>query len=205
MKNVVKLVCIVLTTLFVSSCTINKPVEKAKTISVNGSGFVTVTPDTAELEFTVFTTGWSAKQIMTDSNTITNRFVTAVMAVGVSENDITISECVVSNPGSSYESKRSIKVVVRNLTLVGAIIDCKTPTIKLRSSNYLFADSASELRRARTSAIQNAQDSASLLAGACGSKIGEVISIDNENVTKTDTSDGKIKIQSDLTITYKLQ
>ena len=77
--------------------------------------------------------------------------------------------------------------------------------MKLTSVEYTYADAASEIRRARTAAVQNAQDAASLLAGASGSKTGDVVSITNESVTKTSERDGTIKIQSNLTVTYDLQ
>ena len=205
MKYAGKMVLIVLAGMFVTACTINKPAEKVRTVTVNGTGSVSVSPDSAVLSFSVTTSGWSAKQIVTDNGTIAGRFVTAAVAAGVNENDIFQSECTVSNPGNNYEARRTVTVTVRNLSIVPAVIDCKSASMKLTSVEYTYADSASEIRRARTAAVQNAQDAASLLAGASGSKTGDVVSITNESVTKTSERDGTIKIQSNLTVTYDLQ
>lgn len=205
MKYVGKIVLVVLVAVLAASCTINKPAEKVRTITVSGSGSASVSPDSAVLSFTVTTSGWSAKQIVTDNNTIADRFSSAVIAAGVSGDDILKSECTVTNPGSSYEARRTVTVTVRNLSLLPAVIDCKTASIRLTAMEYAYADYASEIRRARTAAVQNAQDAASLLAGASGSKTGDVVSIGDESVTKTTERDGTIKITSSLTITYDLQ
>lgn len=205
MKYIGKCVLVVLVSVCAVSCTINKPAEKVRTITVSGSGSASVAPDSALLSFVVTTSGWSAKQIVADNNTISERFSAAAVAAGVSENDILKSECTVTNPGSSYEARRTVTVTVRNLSLLPAVIDCKTASIRLTAMEYMYADCASEIRRARTAAVQNAQDAASLLAGASGSRMGEVISIGDESVTKTTERDGTIKITSSLTMTYDLQ
>lgn len=205
MRYIGKLVPVVLAAVLAASCTINKPAEKVRTITVTGSGSVSAAPDSAVLSFTVTTSGWSAKQIVSDNNTVSERFSAAVTAAGVGEDDILRSECTVTNPGSSYEARRTVTVTVRNLSLIPAVIDCKTASIRLTAMDYMYADYASEIRRARTAAVQNAQDAASLLAGASGSRTGEVISIGDESVTKTTERDGTIKITSSLTMTFDLQ
>lgn len=203
MKNL-KLIFLAVAFLALSSCTINRPQTKTKTVTVNGVADVLVSPDACELEFVVTTAGWSAKQIAADNNTITERFLTAVASVGVNQSDISRSECVVTNPASSYEARQTIKITVQNLSLVPAIIDCKTGLIKLTSSNYIYSDNATELRQVRTAAVKNAQDAASLLAGSSGNKLQDVIFIGDEKITQEKTHDGKIKIRCELTMSYDL-
>ena len=72
-------------------------------------------------------------------------------------------------------------------------------------TEYFVSDSANTIRRARTAAVQNAQDAASLLAGASGCKIGAVVEINNEEITTSTTSDGKIVTSATIKITYNLE
>ena len=206
MKKVFGIFTAIVLAVFFVSCTLGKPVvEKVRTITVDGTGSVEVVPNVAEITFTVVTGGWSARQIVADNDTITNRFVDAVIALGVPKDSITRSECSVSNPGNSYESRRTVKVSVINMALIPAVIDCKTTSVRLNGVSFEYTDSASEVRRARTAAIKNAQDAASLLAGASGCKTADVVAIANEKITQTKTDDGKITITSTLTVTYDLQ
>lgn len=207
MKKGIKLVCSAIVFAFMlSSCYISKESEQPKTISVSGSGVVSVNPDTATVDFTVVTTGWSAKQIVTDNDTLSNKLSEAVKAVGVNAADITLSDCNVSNPGSQYEARRNVRVVVRNVSLVPAVVDCKSGTnMRVIKVEYSLNDTVSVMRRARTAAIQQAQDAASLLAGASGSKIGEVAAISEEKAESKIGPDGKINVTSDVKVTYTLQ
>ena len=207
MKKGIKLVCSAfLSAVLLSSCYISKESEMPKTITVSGSGVVSVSPDTATVDYSVVTTGWSAKQIVTDNNALSNKLTEAVTAVGVSASDISIGDCGLSNPGSQYEARRTVRVTVRNISLVSAVVDCKAgPNMRVTKVEYSLSASASVMRRARTSANQQTQDAASLLAGASGSKIGEVTSILEEKSEVKTGADVKINVVSDVKVSYSIQ
>lgn len=189
-----------------SSCYIQKETEQIKTITVNGTGSVSNVPDSASVEFLIVNSGWSAKLIVTDNDTLTNRLKEAVKNAGVNEEDISITECNITNPTSQYEARRTLKAVTRNVKLVPAIVDCKSGAfVRLVKTEYFVSDTANTIRRARTAAIQNAQDAASLLAGASGCKIGSVVEIGNEEILTSTTSDGKIVTAATVKITYNLE
>lgn len=207
MKKGIKLICSVfaLSCLF-SSCYINREADQKKTITVSGSGTITSNPDTATVDFTIVTSGWSAKAIVLDNDTLANRLVEAVKNVGVNETDIQLSACTISNPANQYEARRNVRIIVRNVNLVSQVVDCKTGAlVRLKGIEYSLNDTASVTRRARSAAVQQTQDSASLLAGASGSKIGEVVGIEEEKISTTTTTDGKINITSEVKVTYLLQ
>ncbi|MCR5400985.1 MAG: SIMPL domain-containing protein [Treponema sp.] len=204
MKKQLKIISMLSISLLLLSCTINKPEERQKTITVSGSASVTLPSDLQVIEFVVTTSGWSAKLIVQDNDTITQRFVNAVKEVGVSEGDIQTTNCVITNP-NNYESRRQVFVTVRNPALVPAIIDCKSGLIKLKNIRFETADTQSEVRRVRSLAIQNAQDAASLLAGASGSKIGEVTGIESDEIIETKTDDHKLILTSKVKVSYDLQ
>lgn len=205
-KGIKSIISIITLSALLSSCYINKESDQAKTITVTGTGTILSNPDTATLDFTVVTTGWSAKQIVTDNDTLSNRLAEAVKNVGVSNNDVFLSDCIVSNPANQYEARRNVRVIVRNVSLVSAVVDCKSGAgVRLVKVEYSLNDSAPVMRRVRTAAVQNAQDAASLLAGASGSKIGEVVGISEEKNETKYSSDGKITITSEVKVTYSLQ
>lgn len=205
MKKLILIAAALSASLMLSSCNKQEIVESPKSITVHGSNKIETAPDLAVLTFSVTTTGWSAKAITNDNNVITTKLVDAIKNVGVSEEDIFKTDCIISNPGNSYEAKRNVIVTARNLSLIGQIVDCKTTQIKLSSISYKLNDTVSLLRQVRTGTIKNAQDIASLLAGASGSKIGRVLKIvDGEIITK-DEPNGKISIATDSTVTFELQ
>ncbi len=207
MKKGIKLICSAFALLtLLSSCYINREQSTKKTITVSGTSTITSNPDIATIDFTVVSSGWSAKQIVQDNNALANRLKEAVKNVGVSENDIEIAECSITNPGNQYEARRNVRVTVRNVELVSAVVDCKSgAAMRLRKIEYGLSDTASIIRRARSAAIQQAQDSAALLAGASGSKISEAIEISEDKNSIETKDNGKIDVVSEVKITYLIQ
>ena len=95
----------------------------------------------------------------------------------------------------------------------------------ITSFEYLCSDKTTALREARTLAIKNAQDAASLLAGASGCKVNSVLEIREdytsvgrandmmykfavaeaaEGGTRTPIVEGNITITSNVTVKYEL-
>lgn len=169
-----------------TGCTINRTTKEApRFITVTGSSTVELFPERQILEFTVATSGWSARQLVADLNVITDRFVNNVQTLGVSPADITKSPCTVTNPNQGYDARRTICVVIKDEALIPAIIDCKTTSIRLRNNKLIYpTDINNSLRLARTQAMQNAQESASLLSGAGGARIGSVLRIAGEKINR---------------------
>lgn len=169
-----------------TSCTINRTTkEVTRYITVTGVGTTEVFPERQVLEFTVATSGWSARQLVADLNVISDRFITNVQALGVAPADITKSICTVTNPSQGYDARRTICVTVKDESLIPAIIDCKTTSIRLKSNKRIYpTDIADSLRLARTAAMQNAQETASLLSGAGRARVGSVLRIAGEKVQR---------------------
>ena len=118
-----------------------------------------------------------------------------------------------------------MKIVVHNTALVSDVIDTaiSAGASELTSLTFTVTDDTALVREARTLAVRQAQETASLLAGAAGCKIGEAITIieksDAGDVSTgyydapaamssgatTTISSGKIEVSSTVTITYTLQ
>ena len=111
-------------------------------------------------------------------------------------------------PASQYEARRALRVTVRNVKLVPAVVDCKLPgsQVRLGKIDYSVNDNANLIRRARTAAMQNAQDTASLLSGASGCKIGlPSLIYESEPAETSITADGKVSVKATISVTYDLQ
>lgn len=207
MKSVVRILLSIFALSLLCSCTIvsrQDQKSKVRTVSVSGVAAVQVEPDMEVIEFGVTTSGWNAKQIVSDNDVITDRFVQAVKNVGVADDDIFQTECIISNP-NGYEARRNVIVNARNISLVPSIVDCKTALIRLKSVSFEKGDTSGGVRNARTKAIQNAQDAAALLAGASGSRLGNVMNISGDEVVMSKTEDNKIEIKASVKVDYSLE
>lgn len=211
-----------------ASCTIEKPAEPEKSITVTGSASVPVKADMISMTFRVRTIGWNVNQTVENNANITTKVIDAIKNVGVDTNDITTVDYNISQdmshtyPGQ-YTVINSVKVLIRNPEITGNVID--TAVVNgangLTSYEYLAGDKTTALRQARTQAIQNAQDAANLLAGVAGTKVGNVMEI-NENYStdlsyganfevasysgsSTPIQEGYVQVQSTVTVRYSLE
>lgn len=232
MKKIIKMSLLLSAVLGFSSCTVNKQTpEPVRTITVSGTGTVSVDPDVVSLTFLVKTTEWNVSLAAEKNAANTANVMEALKAAGVSSSDISTYDYRITQDNSnSYAGKytitNSINVLVRNINDTGKIIDAavknNTGANGIIDFEYLVSDKTSALRQARTLAVQNAQDAASLLAGASGCKIGDVMEI-NEGYTsssrnrpvmkasymsfdsvETPIEAGSVDITSNITITYSL-
>ena len=222
--------------LLLSSCVIKQPQEKAespKTITVTGNGSVTVEPDLIYLKFLVKTTDWNVSKAVEKNAVNTNNVLTSITQTGIPESDISTSDYSITQDNSNnypgqYTVKNSISVVIRNTEIAGSVIDAAVKqnvgANGITSFKYGVSDKTTALRQARTLAIQDAQDAASLLAGASGCKITGVQSINeytpmvsqvndymmlkstasNESTT-TPIKEGLVNISSQVNITFTIE
>lgn len=232
MKKIIKMSLILLTVLGFSSCTVKQQTpEPVRTITVSGTGTVSVDPDVVSLTFLVKTTEWNVSFAAEKNAANTANVIEALKTAGVSSNDISTYDYRITQDNSNayagkYTITNSINVLVRNINDTGKIIDAavknNTGANGIIDFEYLVSDKTSALRQARTLAVQNAQDAASLLAGASGCKIGEVMEIkegytsSSRNVpmlkasymafdsVETPIEAGTVDISSNITITYTL-
>ena len=217
-----------------TSCVIKQPsgeTETPKTITVTGHGSVTVKPDLIYLQFLVRTTDWNVQRAVEKNATNTNNVLTGLGTAGVASSDISTFDYEISQDNSNnypgqYTVKNTIAVVIRNIDTAGAIIDSAVKqnvgANGITEFRYEVSDTSSQLRQARTLAIQDAQDSASLLAGASGCKISAVQNISEYHSTPmrsvsnammmkaadgiaTQLAAGTVTIESNVTITYTLE
>lgn len=219
---------------FFTSCVVRQTtagVETPRTITVTGSGSVSVKPDLIYLKFLVRTTDWNVTKAVEKNATNTNNVLTALKNTGIADSDISTIDYAITQDNSNnypgqYTVKNTIAVVIRNIDIAGSVIDAavkqNTGANGITQFRYAVSDDSSHLRQARTLAIQDAQDAASLLAGASGCKIANVQNINEYNFTSSESAgngvmltaakdgatqiqEGTITINSSVTITYTLE
>ena len=216
--------------LIASSCTVNKPEENVRTITVTGTGIVTLPADQLTVRFLVRTNEWNVNLARDKNAEITTKVIEKIKEAGVSSTDITTVDYRISQDNSnSYPGKYTVtnyvQVLIRDLTNAGNVIDnaVANGANGLTSFSYSATENPNSLREARTLAVQNAQDAASLIAGASGCKIADVIDIQEDynpssysratgaaklmgvsNSYTTPIEAGNVEITSTVTITFSL-
>ena len=236
MKNLVKSILVIgVGTALLSSCVLGRPAKEeapVRSITVSGSGSVSVKPDMVSLKFIVKNTGWNCPQTAERNAINTSNTIAAIKEAGIPESDISTYDYSITQDNShtyagEYTVRNTIAVIIRNIDLTGKVIDAavknNTGANGITSFEYLVSDKATALREARTLAIKNAQDAASLLAGASGCKVNGVLEIREDYTsagrgndmmfkavsmeaggTPTPIVEGNVTITSNVTVKYEL-
>ena len=232
MKNLVKSILVIgVGTALLSSCMIGRPAKDqapVRSITVSGTGSVSVKPDMVSVKFIVKSTNWNCPAAAERNAINTANTIAAIKEAGIPDSDISTYDYSITQDNThayagEYTVRNTIAVTIRNIDLTGKVIDAavknNTGANGVTSFEYLVSDKTTALREARTLAIKNAQDAASLLAGASGCKVNGVIEI-RENTSsannpfgltktkdmapQTTINEGNITITSNVTVKYEL-
>lgn len=209
--------------------------EVKKTITVHGTGVVTSHANIANITFSVVTQEWVAKVASESNAAISRQVYEAIKGAGVGADDITTSDINIYRQDTfangrtfagRYRVSNNIRVRIRNVEKVSAVVDAAVAAGATEMSGLTFdiGDTSLLLREARTKAVKDAQDTASLLAGASGCKIGDVITIREGDIPPSNTlrrgigentvadtaagtpiKEGDVSITSNVSVTYMLQ
>ena len=234
MKNLVKSILVIgVGTALLSSCMIGRPAKEeapVRSITVSGSGSVSVKPDMVSVKFIVKSTNWNCPTAAERNAINTANTIAAIKEAGIPESDISTFDYSITQDNThayagEYTVRNTIAVTIRNIDLTGKVIDAavknNTGANGVTSFEYLVSDKATALREARTLAIKNAQDAASLLAGASGCKVNGVLEIREDYTSAgrgnnmkfkaemsegatTPIAEGNITITSNVTVKYEL-
>ena len=168
----------------------------AGTISIEGRGEVTASPDTAFVTSGVTTQGATAREALDLNTKAMSDLMAELKASGIEERDIQTSGFSVS-PNYVYTEERdangytmppkingyqvsnTVTVRVRALDTLGAILD-KSVTVGANTINgvsFAVADTSDLLNEARKVAFADARAKAELYATASGAKLEDIVSI----------------------------
>jgi uncharacterized protein YggE len=166
-----------------------------RTITVTGTGMVTLTPDVAYIYIGVETQDASATKAMDDNNARAQAVIDAIKAFGVEDRDIqTTNFSIYPEPvyddnynqiGVTYVVNNTVYVTVRDLDKLGEILDAsfRAGANQIYSISFDVADKTEAVSQARLAAVENARRQADELAAATGVTIGAVQTISYYDTT----------------------
>lgn len=160
-----------------------------RTITVTGTGMVTLTPDVAYIYIGVETADASATKAMDDNNVQAQAVIDAIKSFGVEDRDIqTTNFSIYPEPvfddnynqiGVTYVVDNTVYVTVRDLGILGELLDgaFRAGANQIYSISFDVADKTEAVSQARLAAVENARRQADELAAATGVTIGNVQTI----------------------------
>lgn len=190
MKTKMFIVLAVLTVIL-SACapTSGVSVNDLRTVSVNGTGKVTVSPDMASISVGVQTKHEDAEEAMAENNVLVQAIMDTMAEFGIAPEDIKTSNFSVY-PRNEYDDNgkvvetnfvvnNTVAVKVRDLSILGnvlgAVVESGANTVN--GVNFDLSDREAAYADAMALAVENARDRAEILVNAAGEKLGDVQSI----------------------------
>jgi uncharacterized protein YggE len=165
------------------------------TITVQGTGKATTTPDVASVSFTVMENASSVSAAQSAATDKANAAIAAMKAAGIADADIQTENysvspqyapsvcaagvyCPPSNKISGYQVSESVDLKIRDTSTVGDILQ-KLGDLGVQNvsgPNFGQEDDSATQDSARAAAIKDAQEKAATLAAQLGVHLGKVVS-----------------------------
>jgi uncharacterized protein len=152
-----------------------------RSITVEGTGTVEVSPDTADVSFGVLTQNESLEEAQDENSTRTQAIMDALTAAGIAQEDVRTSRYMIypineyDRDGNlvgiqGYEVFSSVTVTIRDLAIVGQVLDeaVGAGANQVNSISFYVDRTDEAAREARTLAIENARAKADEMAEAAG-------------------------------------
>ena len=166
------------------------PFETAATVSVTGTGRVTVEPDTASISLGVTVFEANLAEAQARATTEMTAIIDAVKAAGVADEDIQTSNYSVNvrqdydengNPSKviGYDISNTVNVTVRDLDALGTILDSvvEAGANTIYGISFYTFDMTAATAQARAAAVADARARADQLADAAGVTVGRIVTI----------------------------
>ncbi|MDI6769939.1 MAG: SIMPL domain-containing protein [Anaerolineales bacterium] len=163
---------------------------ESRTLSVNGTGTVYLTPDVAYIYIGVRTEDADIAESVARNNAQAQRVVDALRNSGVAAKDIQTSNFSVwtsqqydpatgQQSGSTYVVENTVYVTVRELTKLGELLDTAigAGANNINSIQFDVSDKTAALTEARQKAVVSANSLAGELAGLAGVRLGDIQTI----------------------------
>ncbi len=159
-------------------------------ITVTGTGEVTGTPDTVELDLGVSVLGSTVREAASRATERATALMSALADGAIDRRDITTADYSI-NPEYDYSSNQqrligyrvnnSVRVKVRDLEATGSIIDSAAAAggddVRVNGVRFSLEDDAELVKAARTAAWDDAMSKATQLAQLAGRRLGTATSI----------------------------
>ncbi len=151
-------------------------VDLRSTITVNGTGKATQTPDTATVYFSINNQGEESEAVQQENAQATQAVIDALLALGVAQADIETSAVDIyerydydQEPPkvTGYQASCRLTVVFRNIDLVGEAITAAVAAgaSEVQGPEFSLSDASAAYQEALAAAMADAQAKAEALAG----------------------------------------
>jgi uncharacterized protein YggE len=165
--------------------------ETPRTLAINGTGVVYVSPDQATINLGVGIERPEVTDALAESNQVIEEIRRVLAEYGVAEGDVQTTnfsvyqsynygyDVVEGQQTASYRVDNNVNVVVRDLEKLGEILNAavEAGANSIYGIQFGVADQESVYNQALDLAVENASERASTLAEASGAKLGELQSM----------------------------
>jgi len=160
-----------------------------RTLTVNGKGKATLTPEIVYVSIGVHTENENASEAVSANNQQSQKVANALKAFDIDEKDVQTSnfsiypQQIYDNEGKfqgiKYVVDNTVFVTLRDISQLGDLLDAvvKAGANSINSVQFDVEDREAALSIARTEAVENAEKQAQELAKAAGVTLGEVQTI----------------------------
>ena len=204
-----------------------------RTITVSGTGKVTLTPDIAYINIGVHSQDASATVAAADNNNSTKAVIDVIKAAGVADKDIQTTNFSIypqqlydnngKITGIIYMVDNTVSITVRDLTKLGDLLDAsvRAGANNISSISFDVADKTEALSQARQAAVENARKQADELTTASGVSLGDIQTIsyydnsapvtieyaraDMASAGSVPVQSGSMQITTTVTIVYEIK
>jgi hypothetical protein len=163
--------------------------ENPRTVSVTGSGSVSITPDIAYVNIGVHTEADTASEAVDNNTAQTQKVIDSLVESGVAAEDIRTTNFSIwpnqryddmgQPAGTTYAVDNTVYVTVRDLSKMGDLLDSAITAgaNTIYSISFDLADKTADMAKARDLAVKAAEAQAAELAAAAGVELGEIQTI----------------------------
>ena len=186
-----KLSLIVLLTAALSACatTVTGNTDTIRSVTVNGSGTITLTPDMATISIGVSTQDKDAQVALDDNNAQAQTIRETLAEFNIAEDDIKTTNFSIwprqnydrdgEITGTVYVVQNTVLITVRDLGQLGKVLDAvvRSGANQINGINFNIADRETAYQQALEAAMDNARNRAEALTDAADVSLGEVQNI----------------------------
>lgn len=167
------------------------PVDQPRTVSVTGTGEVSIVPDVAILVLGVQTDAEEASSALSQNNDATQAVLDQLTASGIAKDDIQTQainltprydqSTNVNGTGEviGYTAQNTLEIRVHELEMTGDILDMavQAGANLIQSIRFEVSDPTQAVAQAREAAMKDVRDKATQLATLAGAQLGPVLTI----------------------------
>ena len=197
-----------------------------RSITVNGAGTVSTTPNQGDFTFGVTTTGGTASAALSSNARLMNRVIAALKAHGVSAADIQTAEVSLAPNRNqngdkilNYTATNSVTARVKPLSKAGPVVDAAVTAgaNEVSGPSLTSSDARVLSQSALKAAVVDARARALAIASAAGVRLGRVLTVSETtsspiplgaekvaSVASTPIEAGTVQIEADVTVTFAI-